>query len=365
MNYMWIILFLALPLLGTAYVFTHLYQMLPFSPALKWGILGVLGLCIFAFFANFGLFDIDRWPLPVAAATYQVGSSSLIILMYAILLFLLADLGRLAHVIPSSLFRHSWPGTLLVVGLLLGIFTYAYFHYMDKVRQPIELRTDKPLVKPLKLVMLSDLHVGYLNRADELNRWIDLVNRENPDLILIGGDIIDGHIRPLREEHAAAAFRRLKAPVVACLGNHEYYGGIPEAIDFYREAGITLLRDSVVTIAGLNIIGRDDYSNRRRKPLKALTQGLDKRKYTILLDHQPYHLEEAEREGIDFQFSGHTHRGQMWPASLITDAVYEKSFGPHRKSDTQYYVSSGIGIWGGKFRVGTRSEYVVATLDRH
>ena len=84
--------------------------------------------------------------------------------------------------------------------------------------------------------------------------------------------------------------------------------------------------------------------------------------YTILLDHQPYHLEEAQQCGIDFQFSGHTHYGQVWPVSWLEDIIYEDAFGPLRKGRTGYYVSSGIGIWGGKFRIGTRSEYIVAEL---
>ena len=88
----------------------------------------------------------------------------------------------------------------------------------------------------------------------------------------------------------------------------------------------------------------------------------DRTKFCIVLDHQPYHLEQSERQRVDFQFSGHTHRGQVWPISWITDRLYECSFGSHQRGNTYYYVSSGIGIWGGKFRIGTRSEYVVATI---
>lgn len=77
----------------------------------------------------------------------------------------------------------------------------------------------------------------------------------------------------------------------------------------------------------------------------------------------PYHLEEAEQNGIDFQFSGHTHHGQVWPVSWITDALYEKAYGSLQKGNTQYYISSGLGIWGGKFRIGTQSEYVVLTIE--
>ena len=87
-----------------------------------------------------------------------------------------------------------------------------------------------------------------------------------------------------------------------------------------------------------------------------------KTKYTILLDHQPYNLDRSARAGADFQFSGHTHYGQMWPVNWIEDALYEDAYGPLRKGKTAFYVSSGMGIWGGKFRIGTSSEYVVAVL---
>ncbi len=142
----------------------------------------------------------------------------------------------------------------------------------------------------------------------------------------------------------------------------------PKAQHFYREAGITLLRDSVANISNLRIIGRDDRTNPHRKSLKEILASAElgdkqvESPFTILLDHQPYHLEEAEQNGIDFQFSGHTHHGQVWPISWGTDALYEDAYGSLQKGKTQYYVSSGMGIWGGKFRIGTQSEYVVLTL---
>ena len=158
----------------------------------------------------------------------------------------------------------------------------------------------------------------------------------------------------------AAEFRRLQAPVYACLGNHEYFSGQPDAQQFYKDAGIHLLMDSIAVIdSTLVIIGRDDAMNMRRKPLADLAKTIDKSMFSIVLDHQPHHLEKAEKAGIDFQFSGHTHRGQVWPISWITDAIYECSWGSHQRGNTHYYVSSGIGIWGGMFLIGTQSEYVV------
>ena len=112
----------------------------------------------------------------------------------------------------------------------------------------------------------------------------------------------------------------------------------------------------------LQIVGRDDRTNLRRKSVAALCKALDSSKYTILLDHQPYNLEQSEQQGVDFQLSGHTHHGQVWPISWITEAVYECAFGEWQRGDTHYYISSGLGIWGGKFRIGTRSEYIVAVL---
>ena len=91
-------------------------------------------------------------------------------------------------------------------------------------------------------------------------------------------------------------------------------------------------------------------------------QAVDGSRYTILLDHQPFHLEQAEKAGVDFQLSGHTHYGQVWPASWVEDAIYENAYGPLQKGKTQYFVTSGLGIWGGKFRIGTQSEYLVVTL---
>jgi predicted MPP superfamily phosphohydrolase len=161
----------------------------------------------------------------------------------------------------------------------------------------------------------------------------------------------------------ASEMRRLQAPVYACLGNHEYYSGEPRAAQFIKDAGIRLLIDEAAVIdSAIVVIGRDDRTNMKRKDVRTLLAGVDRSKYVILLDHQPYSLEQSEVAGVDFQLSGHTHRGQVWPISWITDAIYECSWGSHQRGDTQYYVSSGIGIWGGKFRIGTQSEYAVATL---
>ena len=338
----------------------RIYLVLPFSPLWKSVVTALWVLGFFAMFPSFAWGD--RMPIGLTQACYIVGTSWMIAFLYVSLVFLLMDMAGLVHLLPSAWLKDSWAGTLLVFGTVAALLCYGGLHYRHKAREVIEIQTEKPLERPLTVVLASDLHAGYHNRARELSRWVRLINAESPDLVLFAGDVIDGAIRPVRTWDYASVFRGIEAPVYACPGNHEYYAGMDDAAAFLQEAGIQLLRDSSVRVSGIRIIGRDDYSRRDRLSLNELMAGDAEEVFTILLDHQPWHLEEAEAAGIDFQFSGHTHHGQVWPGNWITDRMYEKAFGPHRRGSTQYYVSSGLGIWGGRFRIGTRSEYIVLKI---
>ena len=354
------LIFMLLPLLGNVYVLWHVWRILPLP---SWAKVVVVTLMVFAFLLLFvGFSRHVHLSMPLATVVYEIGTSWLIILLYLFMAFLLLDIGRWVHLVPATFLKNSWSGTLAVTAFMFIIFLYGNIHYHQKVRQPLMLTTGKTLSRKMKVVMLSDLHLGYHNRRSEFAKWVDKINEEKADLILVAGDIIDKNIQPLEEQEMHQEFLRLNAPVVACLGNHEYYGGESNALLFYKKADITLLRDSVTTVGDLYIIGRDDRSNPKRKTLSELMKGVDSTKYLVVLDHQPIQLEEAEQNGIDFQLSGHTHHGQVWPISWITESIYECAFGEWQRGSTRYYVTSGIGIWGGKFRIGTRSEYVVAEI---
>lgn len=354
------LIFMLLPLLGNVYVLWHVWRILPLP---SWAKVVVVTLMVFAFLLLFvGFSRHVHLSMPLATAVYEIGTSWLIILLYLFMAFLLLDIGRWVHLVPATFLKNSWSGTFAVTAFMFIIFLYGNIHYHQKVRQPLMLTTGKTLSRKMKVVMLSDLHLGYHNRRSEFAKWVDKINEEKADLILVAGDIIDKNIQPLEEQEMHQEFLRLNAPVVACLGNHEYYGGESNALLFYKKADITLLRDSVTTVGDLCIIGRDDRSNPKRKTLSELMKGVDSTKYLVVLDHQPIQLEEAEQNGIDFQLSGHTHHGQVWPISWITESIYECAFGEWQRGSTRYYVTSGIGIWGGKFRIGTRSEYVVAEI---
>ncbi|MBR6882701.1 MAG: metallophosphoesterase [Bacteroidales bacterium] len=348
---------LALVFALTGYVCWHLWRIAP--PGWKLAVTGLFLLWMASMFAGFAF--TERVPVKLATVLYEVGNTWMIAFLYLLLVFIVADIASLCHLLPKTLLKDSTAGFLGAIGIVALIMTLGAIHYPHKYREELILTTDKPLEKPLTIVLASDLHIGYHNRRAELARWVNLINAEKPDLVLIGGDIIDRSLRPVTEGHYEEEFRRLEAPFWTVLGNHESYAGLAQAEQFFEAAGIRVLKDSVAHFKGVDVIGRKDRSARSRAVLQDLAEGLEG--FTLLLDHQPNHLEEAEQAGIDFQFSGHTHRGQVWPVSWATDLMFEKSWGHYRKGNTRYYISSGLGLWGAKIRVGTRSEYLVLKLN--
>ena len=357
--------FICLTLAGFAYVLWHVWAVLPVGKMGKWTAVVLLAAAFFSMFLFIGGM-LEKMPLNMASAAYKVSTSVIFILLYLVIIFLVLDVARLLHLLPAGSLRDSWPVTIIVTVVLVVTFLAGNIKYHHKARVPLQLTTDKPLSRDYRIVMASDLHLGYHNRRADLARWVDLINAEHPDLVLIAGDIIDNSVRPLNEENMAEEFRRITAPVYACLGNHEYFSSKHLAQQFYQAAGIHLLVDSTVTIGhDITLIGRDDRFNRSRKELGTLMEQAADTTFTLVLDHQPYDLGQVEKCHADFQLSGHTHRGQVWPISWVTDAIYECSWGEYQLGNTRFYVSSGLGIWGGKFRIGTQSEYVVATLKRN
>jgi predicted MPP superfamily phosphohydrolase len=334
--------------------------------------------------------------------------------MELIILFLLLDLLRLLPFLDIYAFlNNNWIGFAAVVVLIGGMMIYGNIHYNNPKRTEIDIATrviaadsvtgnivTDSITKnvPLKIVFASDLHIGYNIDNKEIEKWVSLINKENPDIILFGGDIVDNSTRPLEVYGMAENFKKLKARygVFGVLGNHEYIsqrgrtvknstdptykeiqsaqkdfmpqkGSLPKVEQFYREAGIMLLQDTAVNIDNkIVLVGRDDYSNVKRNSLSNILNIIpDSVKGTIpviLLDHQPHNLNEATDNGVVLQLSGHTHAGQLIPVSLITPFMYENNYGLLIKDKTAIYVTSGLGIWGGKFRIGTSSEYVVIKL---
>lgn len=224
--------------------------------------------------------------------------------------------------------------------------------------------------KTLALAVASDIHLGTIICKSRLETIVRAMNALQPDIILLPGDVVDEDLEPVIRQNLGDTLRKLSARhgVFAVTGNHEYIGGVEPACAYLTEHGITMLRDTAVTIDGVaSIIGREDLSysrakRKKRKSLNEIVNGVDRSLPLILLDHQPFHLEEAENNGVDLQLSGHTHHGQLWPLSYITKAIYERSWGYVRKGATHVYVSCGVGTWGPPVRTGNSPEILYITL---
>lgn len=355
-------LVLLVPIVALCYVMVRIYNILPVSLPLKITAV-VLSIGTIASMIISLVVSLDSMPLKLAVIVYEITTSWIFILLYLFMLFLLMDILRICHIIPKELLFNSLKGTLIVIGIIFVVCLYGNIRYYYKDKIELSIQTEKKLDKDYKVVMISDLHLGYHNRRSTLAKWVDMINKENADFILIAGDIIDISTYPINLERSYEEFHRLNAPVYACLGNHEYISNLGKVREFYNKSGINLLIDSSAVINDeILIIGRDDRVNKNRKSISQLLENQTNTRYSFLIDHQPYNLEQSQKAGIDFQFSGHTHYGQVFPINLITKAIYEKAYGQYKKGNTDYYISSGLGIWGGKFRIGTKSEYVVLTL---
>jgi len=370
MKYVFFLVVIAFFLAGNYYVFYRAWSAIPANTIARSLLIIFAVIVVASFFLVFLAGEL--MPVSITKVLYAIGTSWFFTFIYFLIINLVMDLLRVTRLVPRDIFnqytKENWLSFGLIVGFigLLMVSGYLKYRFKERVEIPIAIDKEGAKTKSLKIVALSDLHLGYHIGRKELRQWVDLINKENPDIVLIGGDVIDNSLRPVNDARLYLNLKEIKSKygVYSIMGNHEYISGVADSEKFLKEAGIKLLRDTEILIdSTFYLVGRDDRSNPRRKSLEELMVTVDKTKPVILLDHQPYHLEEAEKNGIDFQFSGHTHRGQIWPITLITDMMYENSWGLSNRGDTRIYVSSGIGIWGGKFRIGSQSEYVVINME--
>jgi predicted MPP superfamily phosphohydrolase len=235
----------------------------------------------------------------------------------------------------------------------------------------LTIKKRNPIGTTIRLVMASDIHLGSIIGRKRFCNLVSLINAQNPDIVLFPGDVIDEDVAPAIKENLGDALEQIKAKwgIYASTGNHEYIGGVEKACRYLKQHSVNLLRDQTVVINNtLNLIGREDrsimnFKGKKRKELSELVKTLDDSLPAILMDHQPFQLQEAVDHGIDLQISGHTHHGQLWPLNLITSIVYEVSWGYKQKGNTHYYVSSGAGTWGPPVRLGNTPEIVVIDLQ--
>lgn len=221
------------------------------------------------------------------------------------------------------------------------------------------------------IVFVSDIHLGTIVNRERAQQLVGSIRELNPDIVFLGGDTVDEDIGPVVRGDIGNVLRQINVPygTYAILGNHEYIGGVNEALAYLTDHDITVLRDETKLIAdSFYLVGRDDVSGKRfngpdRATLAQLLTGVDTTKPVIVLDHQPHKLAEVAADGrIDLQLSGHTHHGQLWPFNYITDMLFEQDWGELRIGTTRFYVSDGWGTWGPPVRIGNHPEVVQLIL---
>lgn len=259
--------------------------------------------------------------------------------------------------------------TFIVVLVSTSIIVFAgYLNTRNINIKTVEITAAKrdADINSLNIVMASDFHITPVNDGKLLKQIVEKINSLKPDIILLPGDIVDEKTKILIRMDAGKTLQKLTAKygVYASTGNHEFITGVKQSVEFLQEHGVNVLRDTSIKIDNkFYISAREDrsknsFSRSQRKSIDEVLGGVDKNFPIILLDHTPMQLVEAMNNDVTLQLSGHTHHGQMFPINLITNAIYEMSWGYLKKGNTHYYVSSGAGTWGPPVRIGSRSEIV-------
>jgi predicted MPP superfamily phosphohydrolase len=368
-----LVIILSIYLLVNAYVFTRGWQALE-GMRHRWIYATVMLLLVFSFV---GVQFLKRsFDSPVIDFFWLLGSLWLAALLYLFFSVVLIDLVRVIlrgfGEKPVWLYAHyGMVKFVLFCSLTVGTVALLSVGYYNATRPKvntvnIEINKQATGRSNLNIVMASDLHLGCINGRSALQRWVNTINDLHPDIVLLPGDVFDDNPAAVMRKQLGDILADIKAPlgVYFASGNHEGYGNLPQAVGYLKAHHVQVLLDEAVLVdSSFYLVGRLDRSverdSVRRKSLQELMETVpDTEKPVFLLDHQPVKLEEAVNAGIDLQVSGHTHRGQLWPLSLLTKRIYELEWGYLRKGDTHFYVSQGVGTWGPPVRLGTRSEIV-------
>jgi predicted MPP superfamily phosphohydrolase len=351
------------------YLFKRSWQAMPANSLLHTIFTILFILCSLSFFVAMALGN--RLPFALTVVLENIGAYWVIGLLYFIMAAVFVDLVRLSNhffkFYPDWVYANYQQVKLISFLMVLGLFTVfsviGNYRFRHPTVKQIELAVPKGEgpAGSITVAVASDVHLGSIIRKNRLKKYVELLNRQNADIVLFAGDLLDHSIRPVEFQKMDEELRNLKARygVYAVFGNHEYYGNVPGAVEFYKKSGITLLRDSAVTIDNrFVLIGRDDISQHRRKPLDVILGSINGNLPKILLDHNPARMGDALKNNIDLQLSGHTHDGQIFPLNFIVKRMYQLSYGYLKSGNTHYYVSSGLGLWAAPVRIGTQSEIV-------
>jgi len=258
-------------------------------------------------------------------------------------------------------------GALVVAGVMIVVALVQGGRPPVVVRDEVALAGMPQSLNGTRLVVLSDLHLGLQLGAPWLAARIAQMAALKPDLIVLLGDIFEGHGQ--LDPALGPLFRRLQAPlgVYAVTGNHEFHGNAEAAIAMTEQAGVVWLRDRWQQVApGLVLAGVDDLTSRRRhgEIVEMVNKALQERPpgATILLSHTSWQAEQAAAAGVGLMLSGHNHGGQIWPFGYLVQHFYPLFAGRYKVQGMSVIVSRGTGLWGPRMRLWQPGEILELTL---
>jgi predicted MPP superfamily phosphohydrolase len=255
-----------------------------------------------------------------------------------------------------------YPGASLMfwgpLALSLALFVYGYFEGSAIKVERVEMTSEKmnPMRRKVRIAQISDIHIGLMTGEKRIRRIVDILREENPDIIVSTGDLVDGDTF---DSDSLAEFLASLSPrygMYAVMGNHEYYAGLGKAIAFTENSGFRVLRSEAVgidtlplSIAGADFVSSMSTGGAPESPDPSLFDGLPEDNFNLLLKHIP----KADAAGVhDLQLSGHTHKGQIFPFSLVVRMFYPRLAGLYfMEGGSWLYVSRGTGVWGPPIRV--------------
>ncbi|MBT3209263.1 MAG: metallophosphoesterase [Bacteroidetes bacterium] len=312
----------------------------------------------------------------ISNSLVKIGAVAAGYLFYSLLFVVVFDLIRAANsIVPfyPSIVVNNYEKTKAIIGIIslvtitaIYVFGYINAQKLNVKELDISINKSESSFESLNVVAVSDIHLGISVNKKKTKRLIDKINHLKPDLVIIGGDIIDDNLELVKHFKLLEYFKNIESKygVYSCMGNHEYISRSYKDLNYFEENGINILKDTTINIDNkFYIIGRDDKEGRaingkERKSIAELSKNIDFKLPVILLDHQPFSLEKTAEYPIDLQFSGHTHNGQFWPLNYITGLIFEEDWGYLKKQNTHFYVSSGYGTAVVPIKVGNKSEIV-------
>lgn len=364
---------LAIYIVANVYLLRRGWQALAGTGIVRQAVL--IGYLIFSY-SYFLWHKLERGaPDRLKETVCALGSFYVGVMLYLVLFTLTIDLLRLGNrffrylpgFVRENPLRAKRAAFVTVLGMTLAVNLAGWAHARHVRIKTMDIRIAKDAgeMKSLNLVCLADTHVGPFLRTSRLERIIGQVNALHPDIVLLLGDLMNEEALVSERERLPGVLREISAPlgVYACIGNHERFLGLKNSLEMFRRSRITVLQDQVELVAdSFYLVGRNTRSyfggTDRRMPLRTILQAADSSRPIIVMDHSAGKLDDAVQAGIDLQLSGHTHGGQVFPVTVIDNLFYELSHGYARKGDSQFYVTSGVGVWAPAIRIGTTGEVV-------